>query len=133
MRSLCVALACLLLAGCGTFRTRGYNGAVFGKYPLAAAYYDLDWIAEICRTQSNQGIGERGWGIALMGLVCLPLDFAVDVVASPLDLAGWVLGFDRDATRGERAQDARTEGQEAADEAAATEGGATSREVKGQR
>jgi len=86
-----------LFCGCGTVFSRS-SPDLFGAYPLLAVEFDLVLISEV------SGDGGEAMGMAagpafffVTGLVSLPFDLAIDVVALPIDLVAWALGYQRDA------------------------------------
>jgi hypothetical protein len=62
-----------------------------GKYPLQAVAFDI-----VAMTSSWES-GHAGEGILLpiVAILSLPVDLALDVLLSPLDLVLWPLGFDK--------------------------------------
>jgi hypothetical protein len=101
MRSFHVCLVASTLIACtsccGTLVTRG-NGTLFGAYPLMAVWADLELMQRI------GGETERLSDVVpitpLMsffgGLLSLPIDIALDVVALPVDLTAWAFGNHKD-------------------------------------
>ena len=81
-----------MLASCGTIYSRG-GGEQFGRYPLQAVATDLYFISKTFEPEQEfMGLAANGRLFLLLGLVSLPVDLVVDVVAAPLDVVAWILG-----------------------------------------
>ncbi|MCB9886838.1 MAG: hypothetical protein H6838_15200 [Planctomycetes bacterium] len=89
---LCAAVL-VSCTSCGTVTSRG-QGTVFGAYPLMAVWADLAFIERGTggQTEDMSGSSVNQVLFLLGGLVCLPFDLAIDVVALPIDLGAWAFG-----------------------------------------
>ena len=94
-----LCFACSLpLFGCGTVFTRA-SPDLFGAYPLQAVVFDLAFISKVGEgSQEFMGMSPNGGWFFVTGVVSLPFDLAIDLVALPVDLVAWTLGATR--TRG---------------------------------
>jgi uncharacterized protein YceK len=59
-----------------------------------AVEMDAIVIAEITKVTWGGADDEHGW-FALLGLLCLPVDLAIDTVLLPFDLLGGLAGWEK--------------------------------------
>lgn len=82
---LCSSSGCLA----GTILTRG-DRAVVGGYPFQAVAVDVEMVAKAGDPPvDTSGVMIGGGTFLFWGLISLPLDLAIDLVATPLDLGFW--------------------------------------------
>jgi hypothetical protein len=85
-------LVCTSLGSCGTMLTRT-TGDAFGAHPFSAVARDCVLISEVVGPGATYAdLDWPGPVLCLGGLVPLPIDLAVDVLALPIDLVAWVAG-----------------------------------------
>ncbi len=77
-------------SGCGTLLSRG-EGDFFGAYPFEAVAADGAMIVGLYEPDRDV------W--ALRGLASLPFDLVLDAVFSPIDVATWIAGSDKNRYR----------------------------------
>ena len=99
--ALVLGAALLVTPSCGTLFTRVIgpvkgDAPPVGWWPGMAVAGDAVGIAEITKVSWGGDDDEHAL-IALLGLLCLPVDLAIDTVLLPFDLlgglAGWEKGF----------------------------------------
>lgn len=99
---LLVLAAGLSGAACGTMGTRTI-GPVCGGAPFAAVAWDVVAMTKVFGpTERLLDIDWSGPWLFTGGLVSLPVDLAIDVVALPFDLVAWAFGHEKNALWSQR-------------------------------
>ena len=93
------AALCLLAtasASCGTLLTRVGDPA-FGGWPFAAVVADGELMSKCFGPQQTLvDVDFDGPVLLLGGLLSLPLDLGIDLLALPIDLVAWIAGNEKD-------------------------------------
>lgn len=88
-----------MCAACGTLCTRPIE-PVFGGAPFAAVAWDVVALTKVLGpTHRLLDIDWSGPWLFAGGLLSLPIDLAVDVVALPVDLVAWAFGHQKNGLR----------------------------------
>ncbi len=89
--ALCL-LAAAASASCGTLLTRP-GGPAFGGWPFAAVAADGELLSKCFGpNQTFFDVDFAGPVLLLGGLLSLPIDLGIDLLALPIDLVAWTAG-----------------------------------------